>query len=205
MSNSSRIPPLASPHGEDTFPAKPRPDENCARIAVHLRFVSACRYWIFEFLMPFNLWSLMVGPLVLSLLVFATEYRRFSWLALPLLFILILVGLILIAAPIALFIRLCSKRHFEVWIADTGLFKRYPNRDIFFPWDKFIWLIQGNGNLWLASFMDGCFIPREAFASPEEAHEFATIIRELKRTRGSVWRDKWNGRIFGSTPTDVEL
>ena len=114
----------------------------------------------------------------------------------------IFVAIFFIGLPIGLVVRLCSKRHFELWISDAGLFKRYPNRDIFFPWRKFTWLIKRNGDLWLVSFTDGCFIPREAFTSPEEAQEFTAIIRELKRTRGTVWRDKWNGRVFGIHPEE---
>ena len=54
---------------------------------------------------------------------------------------------------------------------------------------------ESNGDIFLSSFADGCFIPRETFKSREEALEFLSIARELKS--GAAWREQWSGRVFG--------
>ena len=200
MSANLSPPPIASPHGKDTFPFSPQPDEKCARVTIRFNTFSLLRYSLSEWLCPFSIGAALLFPLIAALLLLPVLFGRLGFIAFLLVFVSALLFLIAFSAPIAFLIRLCCRRRFEIWISDAGLFKRYPNRTIFFPWSKFRWLIERGGDLWLASFMDGCFIPREAFTSRAEAAEFATIIRELKRTRGTVWRDKWNGRIFGAGP-----
>jgi hypothetical protein len=202
MSGSS-IPPISSPCGEDTFPWAPKPDEKCIRVRVELHFWAIVRYTLSEWFTPFTIGFPAVSALVMSLLIFPLEVRRFGLAALPLLFVLSYAGIVLFATPIALLLRLCSKRRFEIWFSQAGLWKRYPKRDIFFPWRKFFWILERGDDVWLATFFDGCFIPRESFASNEERREFVAILREIKRTHGSVWRDKWNGRVFGLHSDEV--
>ena len=55
------------------------------------------------------------------------------------------------------------------------------------PVSKFVWILELNGDLWLASFTDGCFIPRESFASREQARTFARFVRQLHQTEGAAW------------------
>ncbi len=196
------MPPISSPHGEHTFPFAPKPDEKCLRVRVELGFASSVRYTFCEWFTPFNIGSPVAFALVASLLIFPIEVRRCGWAALPLMFALVCVASVLFATPIALFCRLCSKRRFEIWIAPDGLWKRYPKRDIFFPWRKFFWILERGDDVWLATFIDGCFIPRESFSSDEERREFLAIVREIKRTHGSVWRDQWSGRTFGLQPDE---
>ncbi len=187
------IPPIASPHGEDTFPFPPRPDAKCVRLAIKFRLAAICRHVFFENLTPLSLGCLVGVPLVTTFLAFSIQVH---WLALPLVFFGTFAAMLLIAF-VTTFPILCSRGRFEIWISSAGLFKRYRYQDIFFSWNQFVWILERNNDLWLASFSKGCFIPREAFQSDEERREFMVIIRELERTHGSVWRDKWNGRVFG--------
>lgn len=187
------VPPIASPHGEDTFPFLPHPDAKCIRLAIKPRLAAICRHVFFENLTPLFLGCLVGVLLATTVLAFSIQVH---WLALPLVFFGTFAAMLLIAfvttSPI-----LHSRSCFEIWISSAGLFKRYRCQDIFFSWNQFVWILERNNDLWLASFSKGCFIPREAFQSDEERREFMVIIRELERTHGSVWRDKWNGRVFG--------
>lgn len=194
---SSSLPPIASPHGHEAINSSPRPDEKCARITVALRWLAVFRYGITEWLMPINLVVFIGGALLIAVALLVLTLHSYGLIAIPIVFVSSFVFLFVLSAPIALFIRLCSKRRFEIWFSEAGVFKRFVGRDVFFPWRKFVWVIERKGDVWLVSFADGCFIPRESFSSREEAHEFATTVRELKHTLGSGWNDDWSGRVFG--------
>ncbi|BCM91691.1 hypothetical protein IAD21_03566 [Abditibacteriota bacterium] len=197
MKNEPLLPPLASPHGAGTFDFQEQQQPDSIRVIVALQFAAVCRYAMLEWFTPLVTGLLLGCPFLMSLVVFPTEVRRSGIVAWLLVFLLLFVVLVVLSAPLPLFIRLCSRRRFDIQISAAGLGKRYSRRNIFFPWSKFFWIIERGGDIWLASLMDGCFIPRECFASPEESHEFATIVRELKRTQGAAWHPEWNGRVFG--------
>ncbi len=172
------------------------------RVAIEMRLGAVFRYAAWEWLMPLTLSLIFGAPILGALALICLETPRIGLDAFPIASVIFFVALVLLSAPIALFARLCSRRRLEVWISSAGLWKRYPNRDIFFAWSKFVWILERGGDTWLVSFSDGCFIPRESFNSREESREFVRIVREIKRTRGSVWRDKWNGRVFGLQDDD---
>ncbi len=179
--NAPSTPPIASPHGAGTFIAPCQPETAPIRIRGELRLAAVCRYALIEWLTP-----AMAGLGVLLLLM------TLCIIPLPIMII------VLEMALLSTLTRLCSRRRFDVEISAAGITKRYPNRNIFYPWRKFIWVVEPNGDLWLASPMAGCFIPREAFASREESHELALFLRELKHSDGAAWHEEWNGRLFGA-------
>lgn len=198
--NHPRIPPIASPHGADTFPFAPRLDEKQVCIEVNLRPAALVRYSVFEMLMPLSA-GMSAGAAflftIVDFLLFPGIYRYFGWPCIPLVFALHLAVFPLLIVPFALCARLCSQRCFLMRVCATGVVKSLARRDIHFSWHKINRVTELRGDIWLGSLTDGCFILRDSFASRDEACEFVEIIRELKRTRGSVWRDKWTGRIFG--------
>jgi len=65
-------------------------------------------------------------------------------------------------------------------------------------WKRFLWMVEWGGDVCFSTIGGGCFIPREAFSSRDEAREFVRIARELKQSNGAAWRDEWNGRVFGA-------
>lgn len=192
------IPPIASPFGGGSSALAPLEDEDlnrfCARVEVSLQSGAIARYALFELLMPVSI-GMPVGAAFLFSLV-ASEIWRGS-ISLALLFVLHLAVLLLLGAPAIMLVRWCSQRRYTIRLASNRLTKTLGRRDVHFPWRKILRVVEFRGNVWFGSVIDGCFIPREAFDSREEAREFAAMARELKQTRGAAWRDKWNGRVFG--------
>ncbi|RYX80847.1 hypothetical protein EON83_26785 [bacterium] len=210
------VPPIASPHGRGIIPPAPQPEAKSIRVAINFSLKALCRYIILESLTPLGFILVVAFPLLVSLATTPT-LARMTFLAtgaltgiLEFLVAFATVFLIIDAAifgaglPLGLLIRICSKRRFQIHISEAGVSKYYPSRSIFFPWKKVIWVIERNGDLWLSSFLDGCFIPRESFASREQSHELANIIRELKTSRGATWRPEWNGRTFGYSMSETK-
>lgn len=195
MNHEPLLPPIASPHGAGTVvpQGQPEPEPGSMRIDVTLGFVARCRYALIEWFTP-----TMAAIVVLFLLVMAFG-------AIPDELLSGLTIVLPVTAFSSILTRLFSRRRFTIQISASGLRKHAPsyntfygpNRNAFFHWSQFIWVIECGGDLWLASLANGCFIPREAFASRAESHELARILRELKRSKGSSWQNEWNGRIFG--------
>ena len=151
-----------------------------------------------------------INPCVLLLIVFIPIWgalllrhvSAFKLLTFPVLFCLLLPVFPVVGIPFSFLFRFLSRRLFRVQISSDGLSRMYRKRKILFSWRRFYWIIERKGDMWLASFADGCFIPREAFASPEEAREFAAIVRSLKGSSGDSWLSEWDGRVFGVQPDE---
>lgn len=192
------IPPIASPHGGSSFASAPLEDEDlnrfCASVEVSLRPGALLRYALFELLMPIT--SGMLGGAAFMFALVAREFSRSS-VSLALLFVSHLAVFFLPAALCLLLVRWCSQRRYAIRLASNGLTKTLGRRDVLFSWRKIVRVVEFKGTVWIASIVDACFIPREAFASLEEAREFAAMARELKQTRSAAWRDEWNGRTLG--------
>lgn len=88
---------------------------------------------------------------------------------------------------------------------DKGVHERFRGQliPLSISWKRVLWVFDWGGDVCVVTIGGGCFIPREAFASREESHEFVQIARELKQSDGAAWRDKWNGRVFGLHSDEV--
>lgn len=91
-----------------------------------------------------------------------------------------------------------SKRSIKLVLTPYGIAWVYDSKTVEIRWPVFFGLMHWSGDVLLCAFATSAFIPREAFKSPEEAHEFVQIMRELHKSRGAAWREEWNGKTFGS-------
>ena len=198
MKNTSSIPPIASPHGEE---AREPPSEVAREfgpiVSVRLSLESAFRYAYTEITSPASF--LVVSMVTVMLVSILLPARPFSLLFSPLPFsALILFVLCFLTSTTSTLGRLVVSPRFEVEISSDGICKHYPKRDIVFSWSKFVWILELNGDLWLASFADGCFIPRESFATREQGRTFARFARQLHQTEGAAW-----SQTFGAQDDDL--
>lgn len=204
MTNSS-IPPIASPVGSGAPAPTPSEDENlnqfCASVRVDLKPGALWRYLAFEWLAPVSLGLYVGAPLMMALSAFP-DFSRRGFPSFFLVFLLFFLPIFLISAFFCFIVRLCSQRRYVMRLSSDGVVKAFARREVHFSWRKLLRVVEVRGNVWFGSLTDGCFIPREAFSSREEAREFVAIAREMRSD--GVWRDQWNGRVFGVQPLDGE-
>lgn len=106
---------------------------------------------------------------------------------------------LLISLPPAFLSYLLQKKDRKLVLTPYGLAKHYKARVIETRWSSVLWIVSWNSDVLLCTFATQTFVPRGAFGSVQEAQEFIQIARQLHKSRGTAWREEWNGRIFGAS------
>jgi hypothetical protein len=179
MSNHSSLPPIASPHGAPQNDALPFQPEQSPNESVSVSYGS----------MP----SLQANARMTAKVMVSTPVcLLFELVALPILPFLFL------AAFLVNFAVLKPRGSTTTILNRDGLRERAKFLSLSISWKRVLWVFDWGRDVCVVTIGGGCFIPREAFASREESHEFVQIARELKQSGGAAWRDEWNGRVFGA-------
>lgn len=176
------IPPIASPHGSgDSQSLVPLDGSEGLSLIYEVSSWSVRARW--RITARSTTKAMLVIPFLVLMELFILPF-------VPLTFILSFIGNLIV----------CNTRGtVTITLNQTGCREKFKGQltPLSIRWKRVQRVLEWKGDVCFVTFGGGCFIPREAFASREEAREFVALARGLKQTRGAAWRDEWNGRLFG--------
>ncbi len=79
-------------------------------------------------------------------------------------------------------VRVCTTS-----LTAEGLQDVTPDKTILIAWKRMRWIKEAGGDIFFSAALNGCYIPRSAFKSREEARRYHRAAVILWKSRGTVW------------------